>query len=65
MLAPWAWTRCTPVRWRASRRPGRDVRGVHTHVHALLAAGVVYRIKEGLVVPFDAIRVEFTLQAAA
>jgi hypothetical protein len=33
--------------------------------HALLAAGVVDRSEEGFVFPFDAIRVEFTLQAAA
>ena len=33
--------------------------------HALLAAGVVDRSEEGFAFPFDAIRVEFTLQAAA
>jgi predicted transcriptional regulator len=44
---------------------GRDVKGVHTDVHALLVAGVVDRSEEGFVVPFDAIRVEFKLQAAA
>lgn len=48
-----------------ARRVGRDVKGVHTDVHALLAAGVVDRSEEGFVFPFDAIRVEFTLQAAA
>jgi len=48
-----------------ARRVGRDVKGVHTDVHALLAAGVVDRSEEGFVFPFDVIRVEFTLQAAA
>jgi predicted transcriptional regulator len=48
-----------------ARRVGRDVKGVHTDVHGLLAAGVIDRSEEGFVFPFDAIRVEFTLQAAA
>ncbi len=48
-----------------ARRVGRDVKGVHTDVHALLAAAVVDRSEEGFVFPFDAIRVDFTLQAAA
>ena len=48
-----------------ARRVGRDVKGVHTDVHALLGAGVVDRSDEGFVFPFDAVRVEFTLQAAA
>jgi predicted transcriptional regulator len=48
-----------------ARRVGRDVKGVHTDVHALLAAGVVDRNEEGFVFPFDAVRVDFTLRAAA
>jgi phosphomannomutase len=48
-----------------ARRVGRDVKGVHTDVHALLTAGVVDRSEEGFVFPFDALRVDFTLQAAA
>jgi phosphomannomutase len=48
-----------------ARRVDRDVKGVHTDVHALLSAGVVDRSEEGFVFPFDAIRVDFTLQAAA
>jgi predicted transcriptional regulator len=48
-----------------ARRVGRDVKGVHTDVHALLAAGVVDRSEEGFVFPFDAVRVDFTLRAAA
>ena len=48
-----------------ARRVGRDVKGVHTDVHALLLAGVLDRIEEGFVFPFDAVHVNFTLQAAA
>ena len=43
----------------------RDVKGVHTDVHALLEAGVVDRSEDGFVFPFDAMRVEFTLPAVS
>jgi phosphomannomutase len=48
-----------------ARRVGRDVKGVHTDVHALLLAGVLDRLEEGFVFPFDTVHVDFTLQAAA
>ncbi len=48
-----------------ARRVGRDVKGVHTDVHALLAAGVIDRTEEGFVFPFTAIHVDFTVDAAA
>jgi predicted transcriptional regulator len=48
-----------------ARRVGRDVKGVHTDVHALLVAGVLDRQVEGFVFSFDAVHVDFTLQAAA
>lgn len=49
----------------AARRVGRDVKAVHADVTALLNAGVLDRGKKGGVVfPFDAIKVEFLLQAA-
>ncbi len=49
----------------AARRVGRDVKAVHSDVIALLNAGVLDRAKSGGVVfPFDAIKVEFLLQAA-
>jgi predicted transcriptional regulator len=49
----------------ASRRVGRDVKGVHGDVTALLNAGVVDRIEDGRIVfPYDAIKVEFLLHAA-
>ncbi len=49
----------------AARRVGRDVKAVHGDVHALLAAGVLDRDDDGRVVfPFDAVRVDFVLNAA-
>jgi len=48
-----------------ARRVERDVKGVHTDVHALLVAGLIDRVEEGFVFPFDALRVDFTLRAAA
>lgn len=49
----------------ASRRVGRDVKGVHGDVHALLDAGVLRKTNDGRIVfPFDAVRVAFLLQAA-
>jgi phosphomannomutase len=47
-----------------ARRVGRDVKGVHSDVHALLQAGVLDRVVDGFVFPFEAIHVDFTLQAA-
>jgi predicted transcriptional regulator len=49
----------------AARRVGRDVKGVHGDVTALLNAGILNRTPEGGVeFPFDAVKVEFMLQAA-
>ena len=48
------------------RRVGRDVKGVHSDVTALLQHGVLDRTREGKVVfPFNAVRIEFMLEAAA
>jgi predicted transcriptional regulator len=48
-----------------ARRVGRDVKGVHGDVHALLDAGLLDKNEQKRVVfPFDAVRVEFTLRAA-
>jgi predicted transcriptional regulator len=48
-----------------ARRVGRDVKGVHGDVHALLDAGLIDRTESGgIEFPFDAIRVAFTLKAA-
>ena len=49
----------------AARRAGRDVKAVHADVTALLNAGVLERNADGLIVfPYDAVKVEFLLQAA-
>ena len=49
----------------AARRVERDVKAVHGDVTALLNAGLLDRIDDGRIVfPFDAVKVEFLLQAA-
>ncbi len=48
-----------------ARRVGRDVKAVHGDVTALLNAGVLNRTDDGRIVfPFEAVKVEFLLQAA-
>jgi predicted transcriptional regulator len=75
------WRVLTPNRWAVletmtgagplalreiARRVSRDVKGVHTDVHALLEAGVINRTESGAFeFPYDAVRVDFTLKAAA
>ena len=55
-----------PVTMReAARRVGRDVKAVHTDAKALLLAGVLDRTPEGRIeFPYEAVKVEFLLQAA-
>jgi predicted transcriptional regulator len=49
----------------AARRAGRDVKAVHGDITALLEAGILNRTPEGKIeFPFDAVKVEFMLQAA-
>lgn len=49
----------------AARRVGRDVKPVHSDVTALLTAGVLDRAEGGgIVFPFEAVKVEFLLEAA-
>ena len=49
----------------AARRVGRDVKAVHGDVTALLNAGVLDRTEGGRTIfPFEAVKVEFMLQAA-
>jgi predicted transcriptional regulator len=49
----------------AARRVGRDVKAVHGDVTALLHAGVLDRTDGGSIVfPFEAVKIEFLLQAA-
>jgi predicted transcriptional regulator len=49
----------------AARRVDRDVKAVHGDITALLSAGVLDRVEDGRIVfPFDAVKIEFLLQAA-
>jgi predicted transcriptional regulator len=49
----------------AARRVDRDVKAVHGDVTALLLAGILDRSKDGgIEFPFEAIKVEFLLEAA-
>jgi predicted transcriptional regulator len=73
------WGTLTPLRWdilkamtgagplalrEIARRVGRDVRGVHTDVHALMAVGLIERNEAGFLFPYDAVHVDFVLKAA-
>ncbi|MBB1202654.1 glycosyl transferase family 1 [Enterobacteriaceae bacterium 89] len=44
---------------------GRDVKGVHTDVTALINAGLLERGESGTQFPYDAIHFDFTISAAA
>jgi predicted transcriptional regulator len=49
----------------AARRVGRDFKAVHGDVMALLNAGVMSRAEGGgILFPYEAVKVEFVLQAA-
>lgn len=49
----------------AARRVARDVKAVHGDVQALLKVGILHKTDKGLIVfPFDAVHVDFMLQAA-
>lgn len=49
----------------AARRVERDVKAVHSDITALLNAGVLDRAEGGGVIfPFEAVKVQFLLQAA-
>lgn len=48
-----------------ARRVGRDVKAVHGDVTALIKSGVVDRHEGGVVFPYDAIHVDYVLNAAA
>lgn len=45
-----------------ARRVGRDVKGVHTDVQALIAAGLLLRADDGKIeFPYDSVHVDFVL----
>ena len=49
----------------AARRVGRDVKAVHGDITALLKAGILERVESGEIeFPYEAVKVEFLLQAA-
>jgi predicted transcriptional regulator len=49
-----------------ARRVGRDVKGVHADISALLSCGVISRTREGQVIfPFNAVRVDAKMETAA
>jgi predicted transcriptional regulator len=48
-----------------ARRVGRDVKGVHTDITALVNAGVIDRAEEGVSFPYDRIRLDVDIDAAA
>jgi predicted transcriptional regulator len=49
----------------AARRAGRDVKAVHSDVHALLSAGILRKNEDGTIeFPFDAVHVDFIREAA-
>lgn len=74
------WRTLSPKRWEVlkvmtgagglslrevARRLERDVKGVHTDVHALLNAGLLDKTDDGKIIfPFDAVHVDFMLKAA-
>lgn len=47
-----------------ARRVGRDVKAVHGDVHALLKAGILEKSDGGILFPYDAVHVDFMLEAA-
>ena len=48
-----------------ARRVDRDVKAVHGDIHSLINAGVIERTDEGVLFPYDAVHVDFTLTKAA
>lgn len=49
----------------AARRAERDVKAVHGDITALLNAGVLDKTEDGQIIfPYEAVKVEFLLQAA-
>jgi predicted transcriptional regulator len=47
-----------------ARRVERDIKAVHGDVTALINVGVLMRSEAGVEFPYDAVKVEFLLQAA-
>ena len=55
-----------PLGYReVARRVGRDYKGVHSDITALIKAGVIDRQKDGVVFPYETIHFEFDIKADA
>lgn len=55
-----------PLGYReVARRVGRDYKGVHSDITALIKAGVIDRQKDGVVFPYETIHFEFDIKANA
>jgi predicted transcriptional regulator len=55
-----------PLAYReVARRVGRDYKGVHSDITALIKAGVIERQKDGVVFPYETIHFEFDIKADA
>lgn len=48
-----------------ARIVNRDVKAVHSDITALIKAGVIDRTDKGVLFPYDAVHVDFTLTKAA
>jgi predicted transcriptional regulator len=48
-----------------ARRVGRDFKGVHTDISALIKAGLINRESEGVVFPYGKIRFDFKIEVEA
>lgn len=48
-----------------ARRVGRDFKGVHTDLTALVQAGVIDRESDGVVFPYETIHFDFDIKADA
>jgi predicted transcriptional regulator len=49
-----------------ARRVGRDVKAVHADIQVLLRSGVIKKTGAGKIIfPYDAVHVDFKLEAAA
>ena len=73
------WRTISPKRWdiiramtgqgplairEVARRVDRDVKAVHGDMLALINAGMLDRAENGVVFPYDAVHVDFMLEAA-
>lgn len=55
-----------PLSYReVARRAGRDFKGVHTDVTAMILAGIVERDARGVMFPYDTMHFDFDVQAKA